>query len=368
MVWKEPGKNNKDPWESEGHSPDLERLVKNIQHRLSALFGGKRPGRNGVHAVTVLWIVPLLVIVWLGSGFFTVAAGDRGVAFVFGRATATLQPGPHWHYPWPIGSQLTVAGVDQGRDYTHLYSQLVTQDGNVVVVAVQVHYQISNLDDYLFKVSAPGVEDSGAKVLLGVLTDSAIRTAVARSSLADMLGGGRDQAEALAHDLLQAALKRDAAGIAVTRLAFQRVDVPDSVASAYADVRKAQQDARQLQDDAQVYSNRVVTEAKGASDAQVTEANTYRVTRTSGAQADVARFNEILGAYRAEPALTRDQLYLQTMEQVLGKVNKVVVDTRSGNVTVQFTQPPAAANPLPAKAADKPAAAPAGGNREKEDK
>ncbi|MGH8399753.1 MAG: FtsH protease activity modulator HflK [Gammaproteobacteria bacterium] len=342
MVWKEPGKNkDKDPWESGEHSPDLERLVKTIQQRLRALFGGKRPGHKGLHAVTLLWAAPLLVIAWLVSGFYTVAAGDRGVPFSFGRAGATMQPGLHWNYPWPIGTQVTVTGVDQGRDYVHLYNQLVTEDGSVVVVAAQVHYQISDIRDYLFKVAAPSTEDTGSRALFDALADSAIRIAVARSTLAGMLGNGRDQAEAQAHDLLQAALRRNEAGIAVTRLVFQRVDVPDVVSSAYGDVRKAQQDAQQLQDDAQVYANREVAEAKGTSDADVTEADAYRITRTSEARADVARFDEILGAYRAEPALTRDQLYLQAMEDVLGKVNKVVVDTRNGNVSVQFTQPAA---------------------------
>jgi modulator of FtsH protease HflK len=346
MVWNEPGKNGKDPWESGGHSPDLERLVKNIQRKLQALFGGKRPGRTGMHAIGLLWVVPLLLIAWLSSGFYTVAAGDRSVVFVFGRAGTIMQPGLHWHAPWPIGSQVTVNGVDQGRDYVHVYNQLVTQDGNAVVVAIQVHYQISNLRDYLFKVSAPGAEDAGSRVLFDALTDSAIRTAVAHNTLADMLGSGGDHAEAEAHDLLKAALQHNDTGITVTRLVFQRVDVPDVVTSAYGDVRKAQQDAQQLQDDAQVYANRIVAEAKGTSDAGVTEANAYRVTRTSEAQADVARFNEILGAYQAEPSLTRDQLYLQAMQDVLGKVNKVVVDTRNGNVSVQFVQPSTAATPV----------------------
>lgn len=339
MVWNEPGKNNKDPWESEGHSPDLEQLVKNIQRRLAGLFGGKRPGRNGMPSFTLLWIVPLLVIVWLASGFYTVAAGDRSVVFLFGRAGAILQPGLHWHFPWPAGGQVTVSGVDQGRDYTHLYNQLVTQDGNVVVIVVQVHYQISNLRDYLFKVSAPGAEETGSRTLFEALTDSAVRTAIARNTLADILGSGRDQAEALAHDLLQTSLQRNDTGIAVTRLAFQKVNVPDAVAAAYADVLKAQQDAQQYQDNAQVYANQIVTEAKGTSDSDVTEANAYRVTRIAEAQADVARFNEILGAYRAEPAITRDQLYLQTMQKVLGKVNKVIVDAHNGNVSVQFAAP-----------------------------
>ncbi|HET7396503.1 MAG TPA: FtsH protease activity modulator HflK [Gammaproteobacteria bacterium] len=359
MVWNEPGKNGKDPWENGEHSPDLERLVKNIQHRLSTLFGGKRPGRGGVHAVNVLWVLPLLVAAWLASGFYTVAAGDRSVAMVLGRAGAPVQPGLHWHFPWPIGAQVTVAGVDQGHDYVHLYNELVTQDGSVVTVAVHVHYQISDIRDYLFKVSAPGTDDTGAKVLFDALTDSAIRTAVARHTLAEMLGNGRDQAEAEAHDLLQTALQHNDAGIAVTRLVFQRVDVPDAVSAAYGDVRKAEEDARQLQDDAQVYANRVVAEAKGISDADVTEADAYKVTRTSEAQADVARFDEILSAYRAEPALTRDQLYLQTLQEVLGKVNKVVVDTRSGNVSVQLMQPAASAvaAKTPADTAAKPKAA-----------
>lgn len=341
MVWNEPGKNNnKDPWESGGHSPDLERLVRNVQRKLNALFGGGKPG-GGMHSITIVWVLPVLLALWLASGFFTVAAGNRSVIMTFGHAGETVRSGLHWHLPWPVGSQITVAGVDQGRDYTHVYNQLITRDGNVISVSAQVHYQIADLRDYLFKVSALTGDGNGSSVLFASLTDSAIRSAVARTPLEAMLGNDRVKTETAAHELLQAALKRNNVGLAATRLVFQRVDVPDSVAAAYAEVRKAKQDSQQLQDSASVYENRVIDEAKGQSDAEVTEANAYRIKQVSEARADVARFNEILDAYRADPSLTREQLYLQTMEDVLGSASKVVVDGH-GNVTVQFSAPPAA--------------------------
>ncbi|MGH8377670.1 MAG: FtsH protease activity modulator HflK [Gammaproteobacteria bacterium] len=341
MVWKEPGK-DKDPWNSTEHAPDLERMVKNLQKKLGWLFGGKHGGQYHFHAAALWWLAPVIIAAWLLSGFYKVAPGDRGVNFVFGRYMNVAQPGLHWHAPWPVGNANTISGVE-GRDYTHSYNRLLTRDGYIVVVDAVVHYHVVDVRDYLFNAAtaapAPQSTGAGAKTLLGMLTDAAVRTAVARSTLANITGSGQDAVEADARQRLNTALKPYGIGIAVTRLEFQHVSVPEAAGSADADVQSAQQDASQAETAARTYADQLLPQAKSEADAKLTEAETYRAMLVSQAQADTARFDAVLAAYRKAPALTREELYVQTMEDILGSVNKVVVDTRNGNVTVQLGQP-----------------------------
>ncbi|MGH8283449.1 MAG: FtsH protease activity modulator HflK [Gammaproteobacteria bacterium] len=353
MVWKEPGK-DKDPWNSTEHAPDLERMVKNLQKKLGWLFGSKHGGQYHFHAAALWWLVPVIIAGWLLSGFYKVAPGDRGVNFVFGRYMSVVQPGLHWHAPWPVGNASTINSVE-GRDYAHSYNRLLTHDGNIVVVDAAVHYHVVDMRDYLFNTAtaalAPQNAGAGNKTLLGMLTDAAVRAAVARSTLANIISGGQDAVEADARQGLNAALKPYDSGIAVTRLVFQHVSVPEAVGSVGADVQSAQQDASQAQDAARAYADELLPQAQSEADAKFTQAETYRSTLLSQARADTARFDAVLAAYRKAPALTREELYVQTMEEILGNANKVVVDTRTGNVTVQLGQPfqrPASQQPVPA--------------------
>ncbi|MGH8398748.1 MAG: FtsH protease activity modulator HflK [Gammaproteobacteria bacterium] len=347
MVWKEPGK-EKDPWNSTERPPDMERIVKNLKKRLSWLFGSKHGGQFHFHAATLWWLVPVIIAAWLLSGFYKVAPGERGVNFVFGRYMSVTQPGLHWHAPWPVGNANTISDVE-GRDYTHSYNRLLTGDGNIVVVDVVVHYHVADVRDYLFNAAtaapAPQSAGAGSKNLLGMLTDAVVRTAVARSTLATITGSGQDAVETDARQSLNVALKPYDTGIAVTRLQFQHVGVPEAASSADADLQTAEQDASQAEAVAQAYATKLLPQAKSEADAKLTEADTYHAMLISQAQADTARFDAVLAAYRKAPELTREELYVQTMEDILGGANKVVVDTRNGNVTVQLGQPfqPAAA-------------------------
>ncbi|MGH8312466.1 MAG: FtsH protease activity modulator HflK [Gammaproteobacteria bacterium] len=341
MVWKEPGK-DKDPWNSTEHAPDLERMVKNLQKKLGWLFGSKHGGQYHFHAAALWWLVPVIIAAWLLSGFYKVAPGDRGVNFVFGRYMNVAQPGLHWHAPWPVGYANTISGVE-GRDYTHSYNRLLTRDGYIVVVDAVVHYHVVDVRDYLFNTAtaapAPSSAGAGAKTLLGMLTDAAVRAAVAQNTLATITGSGQDAVEADARQRLNSTLKPYGIGIAVTRLEFQHVGVPEAASSADADVQAAQQDASQAEAAARTYADQLLPQAKSEADAKLTQAETSRAMLVSQAQADTARFDAVLTAYRKAPALTREELYIQTMEDILGSANKVIVDTRNGNVTVQLGQP-----------------------------
>ncbi|MGB9429422.1 MAG: FtsH protease activity modulator HflK [Gammaproteobacteria bacterium] len=371
MVWNEPGK-DKDPWNSAERPPDLERMVKSLQKRLGWLFGSKRGGQHHFHAAVLWWLVPIIIAAWLISGFYKVAPGDRGVHFVFGHYTGVTQPGLHWHIPWPVG-HADIIGSVESRDYAHNYNRLLTRDGNIVVVDAAVHYHVVDLRAYLFNAAAatrvPENADAGVKTLLDALAGTAVRAAVAQSTLSSLMGGGQDAVEADARQRLDTLLKPYDSGIAVTRLSFQRVSLPEAVSSSDADVQAAQQDANQTADAAQAYADNVLPQAQSEADAKLKEADAYRTALVSQAQADTARFDAVLAAYRKAPALTREQLYMQTMENILSNTNKVVVDTRNGSVTVQLGQPfqsppvkqPASAVHAPSKAST--STAPAAGTR-----
>jgi membrane protease subunit HflK len=365
MVWKEPGK-DKDPWNTTERPPDLERMVKNLQQRLGRLFGGKRGRPHPFNAAALWWLVPIIIVAWLLSGFYRVAPGDRGANFVFGRFLSAAQPGLHWHVPWPVGRSILVSGVE-GRDYTHTYNRLRTSDGNIVVVDALVHYHVVSLRDFLFNAAtptpAPDDIGTGAKSLLGQLMDSAIRTAVAHTTLGGIISGSRDAVESEARERLNTALQPYDAGIAVTRLEFQRVALPEAVGSSDADAQAAQQGATQAEDAARTYADNLLPQAQAEADTKLKEAQAYRTTLVGEAQADTARFDAVLAAYRKAPALTREELYTQTMEDILTNANKVIVDTRSGNVTVQLghpfqavTAPPATSSATPAKSSVRNAA------------
>lgn len=342
MVWKEPG-NDKDPWNTTQRPPDLERTLKNLQQRLGRLFGGRRGGRpRQFHMAVLWWLVPAIIIAWLLSGFYRVAPGDRGVNFIFGRLENTVEPGLHWQVSWPVGRVLLVHGA-AGSNYTHTYTRLLTSDGNVVVVDALVRYHVVNLSDFLFGTAslaaAPQEPGAGAKVLLGELTDAAVHTAVARTTLAGILGDQRDAVESDARARLDQALQAYTPGIAVTQLDFQRVSLPEAAGNPDADVQSARQDASQAQAAAHTYADSLLPQAQAAADAKIKEAETYRTTLVGEAQAVTAGFDAVLAAYRKAPALTREELYMNTMEDILANANKVIVDTRNGNVTVQLGQP-----------------------------
>lgn len=341
MVWKEPGK-DKDPWNSAERSPDLERMVKNLQQRLGRLFGGKRGRPHHFRVATLWWLLPVIIAAWLLSGFYKVPPGDRGASFVFGRYQSAAQTGLHWHLPWPFGHSLVVTGV-QGRDYTHTYTDLVTRDGNLVVMDATVRYHVTDLRDYLFNTAAVSVTHTrlgaGSAALLGELANSAIRSAVAQSTMAALMGSGRDAVEAAASEQLKALLKPYNAGVMVTRLAFQRVSLPNEVTGSKADVESAQQQASQEADAAHAHASRLLSQAKIQADAEIRKARDYRTTLIGQAQADTARFGAVLAAYRKAPEVTREELYMQTMQGILAEADKVVVDTRDGRVTVQLGRP-----------------------------
>ncbi len=359
MVWNEPGK-DKDPWNNTEKEPELERLVKNLQKRFSGWFGGKQGGPLHLRAATLWWLLPVIIATWLISGFYRVAPGERGVHFFLGRYTEMVQPGIHWHVPWPAGHVDIISGVE-GRDYSRSYNRLLTSDGNVVSVDATSQYHVTDISKYLFNAAASSgagdSADAGARILLGALVDASVRSAVSHSSLENILGNGQDAVEAQASQRLNQLLETYDVGITVTRFSFQHVSLPDNVSKGETGINAAQEQAAKAKAAAQAAADNALSGVKSQADARIAKARLYGTTLVNQARADVSGFDAVLAAYRKAPAVTREMLYTQTMQEILGDAHKVVVDSRNGNVTVQFNAPsqPAAGDDNKPAAAKTPA-------------
>ncbi len=342
MVWKEPGK-DKDPWSEDGNkTPDFDKFMSELQQRFSGLFGRRR--RRGSNTLLHLWLLPVLAALWLLTGCYVVDAGDRGVEFLLGRYQAVESPGLHWHLPWPLGSRTILQGVEQGADYQRGYHSLLTADGEAVAVEVTVHYQVTDIPQYLFGNADPNGGNAAVDIL-GNLTDAAVSDAVAAARSDDLLGNRVDGVEAAARALLLQFLQADATGLEVTQLEFTKVGVPAPVSSAYASVHQAEEDARKQADAAQAYATGTLASAHSEADSRVQAAKTYADGLVQQAQGEVAAFDEILPAYRRAPAVTRESLTLATFEEILSRVQRVVIMSKDGHADLYLDKQPVPINP-----------------------
>jgi modulator of FtsH protease HflK len=365
VVWKEPGK-DKDTWEEGGQgSPDLEKLVDDLQRRFSSLFRRRQRGRG--RSPAALWLVPLAFCAWLLSGCYVVSAGDRGVAFLLGRLQSVAAPGLHWHVPWPLGGSEIVSGVDQGLDYVRGYGALLTADGNAVSAEVVVHYGITDVPQYLFANASPAGVGAAADAL-GKLADSAVSASVAHATLAQLMGPGVDTVETAARDALLASLQHYPLGVEVSRVTLTKVSAPAPLTAAYTAVRQAELSARQQSDAADAYAADVLPKARGEADSRVEAAKSYASRRVQSAQADAAAFGELLAAYKRAPEVTRESLYLSTLQQILAQVDRVVVVLSTDkHVTLSLeskspaSKSPPAAAPVPKSVSPAPPKAGSGG-------
>jgi modulator of FtsH protease HflK len=326
MAWNEPGGEKRNPWNRPQQSQnDLDDVLRNLQRRLASLFG--RGGGGGGQASPSFGrglgsILVLVAAVWIGSGVYRVDAQERAVVLRFGKYVQTVGPGYNWHLPWPIERRIIVNVSQQYsvRDD----ARMLTADTNLVEVTSAVQYTQPDPLKYLFKVK--GVEETLTQV-----SESALREAVGRSSLDKALGFDpsiTDRARAL----LQRTLDNYDMGIRIISVKLEEVVVPEPVQDAQRDAIKADKDRQRYQQDAETYRNDVVPRARGAAAKEVLDAEAYRLQVLALAQGDTSRFEQVLAQYEHAPAVTRERMYLDTMENVYKNSRKVIVDTKSGNL------------------------------------
>ncbi len=328
MAWNEPGGEKRNPWNRPQQSQnDLDDVLRNLQRRLAALFGRGGGGGGGPAAPNfgrgLSSVLVLIAGVWLASGVYRVDAQERAVVLRFGKYVQTVGPGYNWHLPWPIERRIIVNVSQQYsvRDD----ARMLTADTNLVEVTSAVQYTQPDPLKFLFKVK--GVEETLTQV-----SESAMREAVGQASLDKALAFDPSITEH-ARVLLQRTLDNYDMGIRIISVTLGEVVVPEPVQDAQRDAIKADKDRQRFQQDAETYRNDVVPRARGAAAKEILDAEAYKLQVLALAQGETSRFDQVLAQYEQAPAVTRERMYLETMENVYKNSRKVIVDTKgSGNM------------------------------------
>jgi modulator of FtsH protease HflK len=329
MAWNEPGGEKRNPWNRPQQSQnDLDDVLRNFQRRLSALFGrggGGTGGGGGQNSVgfgkSLSSILVLIGAVWIGSGVYRVDQQERAVVLRFGKYLQTTGPGYNWHLPWPIERKFIV-------NVSHQYSvvddaSMLTADTNLVEVKSAVQYIQPDALKYLFRVR--DVDDTLTQV-----SESAMREAVGQASLDKALAFDPSITDR-AKFLLQRTLDSYDMGIRILGVKLTGVNVPDAVQDAQRDAIKADKDRQRYQQDAEKYRSDVLPRSRGAAAKEVLDAEAYRLQVLALAQGETARFDQVLSQYEHAPAVTRERMYLDAMENVYKNSRKVIIDTKGGN-------------------------------------
>ena len=337
MAWNEPGgSGNKDPWgdrNNQSGPPDLDEVIKKISNKISGMFGGGKSGGNGVGggpsaggSIPFSLIGGIIAVIWFLSGIYIVEEGKQGVILQFGAFSEITDPGPHW-YPRFIQTVdiVDVEGsrsINLGRKASE--ALMLTQDENIIDVKFTVQYKVKNPKDFLFNVRTPDAT-------LVQATESAMREVVGKNKMDFVLKEGRPEVAARTERLIQEILDGYQTGILVTNLNMQDAQPPEQVQGAFDDVIKAREDRETKINEAEAYANDIIPKARGKAARMVQEASAYRDQTIARASGETNRFKKILTEYERAPKVTRERLYLETMESVLEKSNKVMIDVKKGN-------------------------------------
>ncbi len=370
MTWSNRGGG---PWQAggKGQPPNIEELLRRGQHRLRALLPGGNLGTKGIGL-----IVLGAIVFWGFSGFFRVDPDELGVVLRFGQYVRDAKPGLSYHLPYPVESVLTpkvtrVNRIDIGirsddlrrgtasRDLLE-ESLMLTGDENIVDVDFSVFWlvKLDGAGDFLFNIQQP-------EGTVKAVAESAMREVVGRSEIQPILTGARQTVETAVQDLMQTTLDHYGAGIQVTQVQMQKVDPPAQVLDSFRDVQAARSDAERAQNEAQTYANRVVPEARGRA-AQITQAaDAYRAQTVAEATGQTSRFIKVYDEYKKAPDVTRERMYLETMERLFLGTDKIILDSggQGGGVVPYLPLNELTRPQTPRPAAPPQAAPPAGGNR-----
>ena len=335
---------NDPQWGKRGNEgpPDLDELLRNLNAKLNGLFGrkggGQPPsggGEGGARMGGGAWLLGVLVmLVWIASGFYIVDASNRGVVLRFGKYHETTQPGPRWHLPYPIES-VEIVNLSQVRTVEVGYrnnvkskvpkeSLMLTDDENIIDIQFAVQYILKSPEDYLF--NNRNTDDAVLQA-----AETAIREIVGKSKMDFVLYEGREQVAAEATKLMQEILDRYKTGILVSKVTMQNAQPPEQVQAAFDDAVKAGQDRERLKNEGQAYANDVIPKAKGAAARLLEEANGYRQRVVANAEGEAARFSQVLAEYQKAPGVTRERMYIESVQQVLESTSKIIIDQRAGS-------------------------------------
>ena len=324
-----------------GGPPDLEELLRRLNEKIAGVMGGKGgKGKSGGNEPVkgfgpgIGLIVAIAALIWIGSGFYIVDASQRGVVLRFGKYLEATEPGPRWHLPFPVET-VEIVNLSQVRTVEVGYrdnvknkmlkeSLMLTDDENIIDIQFAVQYFLKDPADYLFNNRMPDENVRQA-------AETAIREVVGKSKMDFVLYEGREQVAASATKLMQDILDRYKSGILISKLTMQNAQPPEQVQAAFDDAVKAGQDRERQKNEGQAYANDVVPRASGTAARLIQEAEGYKQSVIANAEGDASRFKQILVEYEKAPAVTRERMYLDMMQQVMGNISKVMIDQKNGN-------------------------------------
>ncbi len=330
MAWNDPDGNDRDPWggrKGDEGPPDLDEVVRKMQDKLGGLFGGRRPskpGGGGQGASPLLWgIIAIgLAALLFYATFWRIEPAERGVVLRFGKYVETLQPGPNFQLPRPI-DEVIIINVDQIRPFT-VNATMLTGDENIVDVEMGVQYRINDIKNYLFKIADP---DSTVQRV----TESAIRDIIGQSTLDFVITEGRAEIGTGARALIQQILDNYESGIEITSVNMQPAKPPEEVKAAFDDAIKAREDEQRRINEAEAYRREIDERAQGEAARIRLQAEAYREQVVAEASGEAKRFEQLLVEYEKAPAVTRQRLYLDAIEEVLADNPKVMLENKGGN-------------------------------------
>jgi modulator of FtsH protease HflK len=335
------GSGPKGPWGSGPQSsgpnpPDLEEILRRSQDKLRSVLPGGSLGGKGIVIIALI-----AVLLWGFSGVYQVAPDELGIVLRFGRYVRDAQPGLNIKFPYPIETVLTPKvlninridigmrvedGLRRGTSWRDVpeESLMLTGDENIVDVDFTVLWRIkpNGAADYLFNIQSP-------EGTVKAVAESAMREVIGRSEIQPILTGARQNVETGVQDLMQRVLDSYQSGIQITQVQMQKVDPPQQVIDSFRDVQAARADAERSQNEAQTYANRVVPEARGRVAQILQAADAYREQTVAEATGQASRFLQVYEQYKKAPDITRQRLYLETMERVLGGADKIILDAQT---------------------------------------
>ena len=326
MAWNESG-NGKDPWKRNDDEPnDLDQIIQNWQKRLSAILGGGGGGggRSGSGSGGSFFLLFLLVGAWIVTGFYRVDEAERGVVQRFGAYTETTMPGLHWHIPYPM-EIVNKINANEVANYKY-NTEMLTADQQYVFIDMTVQYRRTDPVKYSFEVELP-------EETLQDVTESALREVVGTSELEVLIAARRDEIATRTKDVLQSTLDSYGAGLTITSISLETVNYPQAVQSSVDDAQKARNDSERYVLEADAYARDIIPKARGDAARVLEDARAYRDRVIADAEGEAGRFEALLTEYQKAPEVTRERLYIDAIEEVYGRSNKVILDAEgSGNL------------------------------------
>jgi modulator of FtsH protease HflK len=343
MAWNEPG-GGKDPWGNRGDQgpPDLDEAFRKLQAQLAGIFGGGSGGGSGINKGIFGLIIVVALLTYGFMGLYQIDQGERGIVFRFGAVQEqVVMPGLHWNPP--IIDVVEKVNVTRVNSHSH-QALMLTEDENIVDVAVTVQFVVHDPVAFLVNVRAP-------RSSLTQATESALRHVVGSSVMDAVITAGREAIAVEVQERLQAYLDAYGAGIRLDKVNIDRSAPPAQVADAFNDVQKAKEDEQRFINEANAYAESVIPEARGEAQQIIEQANGYRDRVVARSEGEANRFNKLLVEYAKAADVTRDRLYIDAMETVLSNTTKIMVAVDGGNNIMYLPldrlaqQGPLAANP-----------------------